>query len=250
METSEQVNELYTALSKFSGVAKPPQKTGFNPFTRSKYAGISEVKAAIRPALAECGLALIQATAIAEHGVGVTTTIAHASGQWCRSLTILPVTRAEKGGKPAQIALADATVQEIGSALTYASRYAILTMLCLAGDDDDDGNSASGRYEPERQQEQRHEQRQQEQRPAQTQQKPQDFPNHKITPTVTALVADLPQAETAQHFAEIAGVLQREHGEWAATPVWVAFKAAVAAREIKLQTVWETLRLSQQGGGK
>jgi hypothetical protein len=64
--------------------------------------------------------------------VQVISTLAHAeSGEWIKGvLTIKPV---------------KADPQGIGSALTYARRYALCAMVGIAPDDDDDGEAAMGR---------------------------------------------------------------------------------------------------------
>jgi hypothetical protein len=36
------------------------------------------------------------------------------------------------------------TAQAVGSAITYAKRYALAAILCVAADDDDDGSAATG----------------------------------------------------------------------------------------------------------
>lgn len=236
MDRSEHIAELAAALSKFSGVVKPPSKTSFNPATRSKYAGVAEVKAVVRAALAECGLAIVQSPVIDGTQFGVETLLAHASGQWISSVTLVPITRAKT---QQQISLAEATTQEIGSAMTYASRYALLAMLCLAGEDeeDDDGHAASGRPS---------EQQQRQDRPAQ-QQAPQDFSaSHKSGPEVDGLVAALAMAATASDFGQIAGALLAKHGPWAATQQWRSFKDAVNARSLSMQSVWD----AQKGSAK
>jgi hypothetical protein len=59
--------------------------------------------------------------------VRVTTRLAHASGQWVETALAVP--------QPA-------TLQELGSAVTYLKRYAINALLAIEGETDDDGNLA------------------------------------------------------------------------------------------------------------
>lgn len=247
METSESVSDLFAALGQFGGLVQAPQRSGFNPATRSKYSTLADVKEAVRPAMAKCGLFLVQSPLVEAGGVGVETTITHASGQWCRSRLVLPVSRMGKGA--GQISLAEATVQECGSALTYASRYAMLAMLNLAGVDDDDGNAASGRQEQAQNQHYEQPQANGRQTSQQSASKPAasapEFPNHKTGPAVDLLVKGFAEATTAQHFAELAKAAEREHGPWATTGTWHAFKAAVASREINMADVWKAKRESE-----
>lgn len=65
--------------------------------------------------------------------VSVETILLHSSGEWSRSTLMVPVVGA-------------ATPQSIGSAVTYARRYALASMVGLA-QADDDGNSSSGKHD-------------------------------------------------------------------------------------------------------
>lgn len=98
-----------------------------------KYADLANVLKAAQPKLAANGLAIMQtpATNMDERGgviVCVTTMLLHKSGQWCKSRLRM---------KPTQT-----TPQGIGSAITYARRYAAQAMLGIAPEDDD-GKAAS-----------------------------------------------------------------------------------------------------------
>ena len=129
MQTSTEVAELFAALAtaqgKFTDVVKDKkariesQKGSYG----YAFADLASYIEAIRPALAEAKLAVIQAPAISAGTVTVTTRIVHASGQWVESELTMPV--------------GQQTPQGIGSAITYARRYALAPMLCLAADDDD-----------------------------------------------------------------------------------------------------------------
>jgi ERF superfamily len=90
------------------------------------YADLGDVLAEARPNLREHGLALVQ---VATVDFGVSTTLLHTSGQWMRFA-------------PLRINPAGGTPQHVGSAITYARRYAILSILGLATEDDD-GRAAS-----------------------------------------------------------------------------------------------------------
>ena len=111
------------ALWTFEDVPKR-HKVDAGPM-RYTYADLATVLDEVRPKLKEQGLALSQTAT--EHGI--TTTLFHESGQWLRfaPLLVKPV-----GGTP----------QNLGSAITYGRRYAILAALGLATEDDD-GRAAS-----------------------------------------------------------------------------------------------------------
>jgi len=133
MQTSEQVNELAAALAKAQGQIKGAVKDAENPHFRSKYADLASVWDACRSALSQHGLSVIQAPrgVVSEIGwcVEVETRLLHASGQWMGDTITVPV------GKP--------DAQGLGSALTYARRYALASFVGIAPEDDD-GNAAVG----------------------------------------------------------------------------------------------------------
>lgn len=133
MQSSEQVNELATALAKAQGQIKGAVKDAENPHFRSKYADLASVWDACRHALSANGLSILQAPrgVVSEVGwtVEVETRLLHSSGQWMGDTLTVPV------GKP--------DAQGLGSALTYARRYALAAFVGVAPEDDD-GNAAVG----------------------------------------------------------------------------------------------------------
>jgi hypothetical protein len=130
METSEQINELATALSKAQGKITGALKDSSNPFFKSKYADLASCWDACRAPLSDCGLAVIQTTQDGESGTMVVTRLVHSSGQWVQGrLTLAPK---------------DHGPQAIGSTLTYARRYALAAIVGLA-QIDDDAEAATGR---------------------------------------------------------------------------------------------------------
>lgn len=132
MITSEHINELTTALAKAQGEITGALKDSANPFFKSKYADLASCWDACRAPLAKNGLSVFQVPETTENGLTLITTLAHASGQFVRGS--LPVTPK------------DDTPQAMGSALTYARRYALTAFVGIA-QIDDDGNAASGRKE-------------------------------------------------------------------------------------------------------
>lgn len=135
-ETTHQadaIDKLVQALAKAQGEFKPIVKDTQNPFFKSKYADLATIIAATQPALSKNGIAVMQLPQVEAHSAGVKTILAHCSGQWISTELMLPA---------AQGAKFDA--QTVGSALTYARRYALQAILGVAADVDDDGNAASG----------------------------------------------------------------------------------------------------------
>ena len=126
MTKSEQINELAAALAKAKTSFGEIKKTAENPFYHSKYAPLDGVIAATDAALSANGLAVTQLP----ENEGLTTLLLHTSGQYISSLyPIRPVKDDPQG---------------LGSAITYARRYALSAILGVASEPDDDANAASG----------------------------------------------------------------------------------------------------------
>jgi ERF superfamily protein len=91
-----------------------------------RYAPLSSGLEIVRKTLGQHEIATLQTTSIDQAGgiVSLTTVLAHASGEWIAS--DWPV-----------CAIADtATPHRMGAALTYARRYALFTLVGIAGEDD------------------------------------------------------------------------------------------------------------------
>lgn len=124
MNKSESINELAAALAKAQGEIHGAKKDSLNPHFKSKYADLASVWEACRAPLSKNGLAVVQTMEPRESGVTLITALMHASGQWVSSE--LPMSIA-----------ANATPQAVGSAITYARRYALSSMVGVAPDEDD-----------------------------------------------------------------------------------------------------------------
>jgi hypothetical protein len=128
MNKSESINELATALSKAQGQMGGAKKDSDNPFFKSKYADLASVVEAIRGPLAEQGLSYVQLPVVTEREeVQIETALLHSSGQWISSVVTVPVAKLDAHG--------------YGSALTYARRYGLQSMVGVPAMDDD-GNAA------------------------------------------------------------------------------------------------------------
>lgn len=130
---SPEIGELAKALAAARGSFRPVKRRLENTYYRSKYADLAEIIECTEAALAANGLSVIQSPRLAEQEVGVTTMLVHSSGQWLRDELRLPAAKADRFDP-----------QTVGSAITYARRYALQAMLNIAADSDDDGNEASG----------------------------------------------------------------------------------------------------------
>jgi hypothetical protein len=126
MEKSESIKAIGKALALFhTKVAKIP-KTDTNPFFKSVYAGLPSILQAIQIPLEESGLVFSQHP----DSDSLTTILIHfESGEFLQSSFLMKPVKNDP--------------QSIGSAITYARRYALGAILGLNIDVDDDGNHAS-----------------------------------------------------------------------------------------------------------
>jgi hypothetical protein len=136
--------QLLKALVDFQKSVEKISKSETNPFfNNAKYANLSTVIDTVKPALNECGLAVIQPIETrrieGEDKDGkfmffqmvIVTKLIHESGEMVESEMILP-------NQP--------DPQKLGSLITYYRRYSYLATIGLApSGDDDDGNNASNK---------------------------------------------------------------------------------------------------------
>src|ERR1700731_2037347 len=91
-----------------------------------RYAPLSSGLEIVRKTLGQHEIATVQTTAIDQASgiVNLTTILAHSSGEWIASdWPVCPVAET-------------ATPHRMGAALTYARRYALFTLVGIAGEDD------------------------------------------------------------------------------------------------------------------
>src|SRR4051812_18743897 len=133
--SSETIGAIAGALAKAQIELQNPEKsltaTIHSPFPREgdrsfRYASLSSGLDLVRKSLGRHEIATVQTTSIDE-GAGLirlTTTLAHSSGEWVSSdWPVCPVTET-------------AAPHRMGAALTYARRYALFTLVGIAGEDD------------------------------------------------------------------------------------------------------------------
>lgn len=127
LKTSESTTEISKALQKFSFSVSSIKKNADNPFFKSRYATLDNIIETITPQLQENDLVITQFP-IGESGL-LTRLIHTNSGEWMEASFSMPLAKQDP--------------QVVGSAITYARRYAIQSILFLNIEDDDDGNKAS-----------------------------------------------------------------------------------------------------------
>src|SRR3954447_20154599 len=133
--SSETIGAIATALAKAQGELKNPQKaltaTIVSPFPREenrtfRYASLASGLEIVRKCLSQHEIATLQPTVIDREAnlIRLTTMLAHASGEWISS--DWPVCALSETAAP----------HRMGAALTYARRYALFTLVGIAGEDD------------------------------------------------------------------------------------------------------------------
>ena len=129
MEFIEECGSLAKALAAAQAEMSNPGFDSANPHFKSKFASLAAVRNAVVPVLAKHGIAVLQDLQTTENGIACYTVLMHESGQ-TRTLgpLVMPASKADAQG--------------FGSASTYARRYALQSVACVVGDDDDDGNAA------------------------------------------------------------------------------------------------------------
>jgi hypothetical protein len=127
--SSETIGAIATALAKAQAELSNPEKTltatipAKNGERTFRYASLASGLDIVRKCLGQHEIAVIQTTAVDQGQITLTTLLVHASGEWVSSLW--PVCPA---GEP--------SAQVKGAALTYARRYALFTLVGIAGEDD------------------------------------------------------------------------------------------------------------------
>jgi hypothetical protein len=135
LNSSDKIGALAAALAKAQSEISNPEKsltaTITSPFPREanrsfRYASLSTGLDLVRKCLGQHEIAVVQATAIEKDRdlIRLTTTLVHSSGEWVSSdWPVCPVSET-------------AAPHRLGAALTYARRYALFTLVGIAGEDD------------------------------------------------------------------------------------------------------------------
>lgn len=126
MNHSESIIKLSEALCKAQKNFKTALKKKINPYFHSKYADYTEILQCVKEPLNNEGITILQPI---KDDI-VETILLHESGEYISSSTKIY----NISNKP----------QDYGSAITYARRYALSSILAIDSDNDDDGNIANG----------------------------------------------------------------------------------------------------------
>jgi hypothetical protein len=133
--SSESIGAIAAALAKAQAELTNPEKSLVATIRAShprdhdqtfRYAALSSGLDIVRKALGGHEIATVQTTAIDKEAglIRLTTTLAHASGEWLSSeWPVCPIAET-------------VAPRRMGAALTYARRYALFTLVGIAGEDD------------------------------------------------------------------------------------------------------------------
>ena len=132
---SETIGAIASALAKAQAELENPQKSLtaiiHSPFPREesrtfRYASLASGLDIVRKTLSRHEIATVQSTEVDKEAglIRLITVLAHSSGEWLSSdWPVCPVTET-------------AAPHRMGAALTYARRYALFTLVGIAGEDD------------------------------------------------------------------------------------------------------------------
>src|ERR1700744_5688566 len=126
---SETIGAIAASLAKAQCELENPERTltatimdrgGERSF---RYASLASGLDLVRKALGQQDIAVVQSTAVDRGQIMLTTLLVHTSGEWVSSLW--PICPASENSAHVK-----------GAALTYARRYALFTLVGIAGEDD------------------------------------------------------------------------------------------------------------------
>lgn len=146
---SATLGKLVEALAKAQLSFQPILKTVENVFyttdrKKAMYADLASVIAATQKPLAENGLVIIQSSIVkaAEKQAGTRSLLIHMSDEWLEHEVLLPATAKAKEWKDGvQVPYLKFDAQTCGIAITYSRRYSYQSLIGVAAEEDDDGNS-------------------------------------------------------------------------------------------------------------
>lgn len=124
MKTSESIVKIAAALSKAQKNIGAAAKGAANPFFKSKYADLGSVMEACKEALNNEGITILQPVTTDLNGKhAVETILLHESGEFISSTMTLELSKTN--------------MQDLGSAISYARRYSLQSLVFIPAEDDD-----------------------------------------------------------------------------------------------------------------
>ncbi|MDH3324042.1 MAG: ERF family protein [Candidatus Peregrinibacteria bacterium] len=122
-ESSEKIEEIAKALLQAQKNIGGAKKGANNPFFKSKYADLGSVLEACKDHLNDAGISILQPVVSNDQGNFVKTILLHESGQYLASTM--------------QLIFSKNDMQQAGSAISYARRYTLQSLVSIPAEDDD-----------------------------------------------------------------------------------------------------------------
>lgn len=139
MEHSEMVSTFAAAFVAAQQQIEGAVKDKTNPHFKTQYADLSAVMEACKGALNAQGIAILQTPAPSDTGtLAIDTVLMHKSGEWVSGRTVIPLPKNDPQG--------------YGSAMTYARRYSLASMVGVCPEDDDGEGAMPQRGQQQRRQ--------------------------------------------------------------------------------------------------
>jgi hypothetical protein len=130
MATGKTTRDIQSVMQQAYGMMDTVKKSSKNPFFKSNYADINVVLETIKPVCESLGLVIFQAPRVIDGNDVLFTKISLADNP------------SEFETSEVRLLLPSADMQKLGSAITYARRYSLVSLFLLETEDDD-GQSAS-----------------------------------------------------------------------------------------------------------
>jgi hypothetical protein len=124
MRSSESIKSLSAALNKAQKEIGAAHKGANNPFFKSKYADLGAVMEACKEPLNKNGICVLQPVTSDGLTTFVETVLLHESGEWFASSLRVSCKNPDNP-------------QEMGSAISYARRYSLQSIMFIPAEDDD-----------------------------------------------------------------------------------------------------------------
>lgn len=130
--SSDNTKEIIGALIKAQKSMANPSKNAKNDHFKNKYADLANVLNSCLDILNENGIYVFQPTVPGENGVlYLITKLQHVTGEWIQSVIPINIKWFEESKVRINI------LHQVGGAITYYRRYALLSLLGLSAEDND-----------------------------------------------------------------------------------------------------------------
>lgn len=128
--------DIQKRIAKVCALGITVEKNANNPYFNSRYADLPAVVEALKKPLSDAKLSYT-----------FRTTIAPEDGGWILVMNVYALDIDGDGSESLSLSfpITSTDPQKFGAAITYAKRYLLCTAFNVLADEDDDGNSASGK---------------------------------------------------------------------------------------------------------